>query len=374
MGYYHGKLKPFNTLSDNLIIRKIIHIDMDAFFASVEQRDNSDLKGKPVAVGGSRSRGVVAAASYEARRYGVYSAMPSAIAYRKCPHIIFVKPRFKVYKEVSNIIRTIFLEYTDRVEPLSLDEAYLDVTNNKLGLPSATIIASEIREKIFEATQLTCSAGISINKFLAKTASDINKPNGLKLIKPDEAVAFVEKMKVKEFFGVGKVTAEKMRRMGIVTGLDLKNKNIGFLTKNFGKAGEYYFNICRAIDDRIVNPNRKRKSISVENTFNHDCTNKEEVIIELQKLSFELENRMVNTKLAGRTVSVKIKYADFTQLTRIKTTEAWLRKQLESDQIWLEILEEEVLYDQSIRLLGLGLSNLNTDEDTGLGEQLTLGF
>ena len=227
-------------MSDNLAIRKIIHIDMDAFYASVEQRDNPDLKGRPVAVGGSKSRGVVAAASYEARKFGVRSAMPSVTAYRKCPDIVFVKPRFDVYKEVSQVIRGIFFEYTDLVEPLSLDEAYLDVTNNKIGLPSATLIAQEIRKKIFESTQLTCSAGISINKFLAKTASDINKPDGMKLIKPEEAVDFIEKLKVKDFFGVGKVTADKMRRMGIHTGADLKSKSPGFLTKNFGKSGSYY--------------------------------------------------------------------------------------------------------------------------------------
>lgn len=361
-------------MSDNLPIRKIIHIDMDAFYASVEQRDHPELKGKPVAVGGSRSRGVVAAASYEARKFGVRSAMPSVTAYRRCPDIIFVKPRFEVYKEVSQIIRNIFFEYTDLVEPLSLDEAYLDVTNNKIGLPSATLIAEEIRKKIFDTTGLTCSAGISINKFLAKTASDINKPNGLKLIKPDEAIAFIESLKVKDFFGVGKVTAEKMKRMGIHTGLDLKNKSIGFLTKNFGKSGAYYYNICRAIDDREVNPNRIRKSVSIENTYDVDLTETHDVIIELQTLSESLEKRLSNNRIKGKTVNIKIKYADFEQVTRSKTTQIWLSKSQEYEPLWKEIMSEKKLTEKPIRLLGVGLSNLNTEEKDDQGLQLTLEF
>ncbi|MEP2024030.1 MAG: DNA polymerase IV [Reichenbachiella sp.] len=361
-------------MSDNLAIRKIIHIDMDAFYASVEQRDHPELKGKPVAVGGSRSRGVVAAASYEARKYGVRSAMPSVTAFRKCPDIIFVKPRFEVYKEVSQIIREIFFEYTDLVEPLSLDEAYLDVTNNKIGLPSATLIAEEIREKIFKATNLTCSAGISINKFLAKTASDINKPNGLKLIKPDEALAFIETLKVKDFFGVGKVTAEKMKRMGIHNGLDLKHKSLGFLTKNFGKSGAYYFNICRGIDDRPVNPNRIRKSVSIENTYDYDLSDSLEIDHELQSLSKSLEKRLAKSKIQGKTVNLKIKYSDFEQVTRSKTAQQWLGKSHEYDPLWKEILLDPALIEKPIRLLGLGLSNLNTDEKDNQGLQLTLEF
>ncbi|MEP3390153.1 MAG: DNA polymerase IV [Reichenbachiella sp.] len=361
-------------MSDNLPIRKIIHIDMDAFYASVEQRDHPELKGKPVAVGGSRSRGVVAAASYEARKFGVRSAMPSVTAYRRCPDIIFVKPRFEVYKEVSQIIRGIFFEYTDLVEPLSLDEAYLDVTNNKIGLPSATLIAEEIRKKIFDTTGLTCSAGISINKFLAKTASDINKPNGFKLIKPDEATAFIETLKVKDFFGVGKVTAEKMKKMGIHTGLDLKNKSIGFLTKNFGKSGAYYYNICRAIDDREVNPNRIRKSVSIENTYDVDLTETQDVILELQALSEALEKRLSNNRIKGKTVNIKIKYADFEQVTRSKTAQVWLSKSQEYEPLWKEIMSEQKLTEKPIRLLGVGLSNLNTEEKDDQGLQLTLEF
>lgn len=361
-------------MSDNLPIRKIIHIDMDAFYASVEQRDNPELKGKPVAVGGSRSRGVVAAASYEARKYGVRSAMPSVTAYRKCPDLIFVKPRFEVYKEVSQTIRNIFFEYTDLVEPLSLDEAYLDVTNNKIGLPSATLIAEAIRKKIFEATNLTCSAGISINKFLAKTASDINKPNGMKLIKPDEAVSFVETLKVKDFFGVGKVTADKMKRMGIHNGLDLKNKSAGFLTKNFGKSGAYYYNICRGIDDRAVNPNRIRKSVSIENTYDNDLTNAQEIETELTTLSEALEKRLENNNIQGKTVNIKIKYADFEQVTRSKTSQLWLSKSMDYAPLWKEIISDQELFNKPIRLLGLGLSNLNTEEKDDQGLQLTLEF
>lgn len=361
-------------MSDNLAIRKIIHIDMDAFYASVEQRDHPELKGKPVAVGGGRSRGVVAAASYEARKYGVRSAMASVTAYRKCPELTFVKPRFEVYKEVSQVIRGIFLTYTDLVEPLSLDEAYLDVTNNKLGLPSATRIAQEIRQKIFDATQLTCSAGISINKFLAKTASDINKPNGMKLIKPEEAVPFIETLKIKDFYGVGKVTAEKMTRMGIHNGLDLKSKSLGFLTKNFGKSGTYYFNICRGIDDRPVNPNRTRKSVSIENTYDHGLTDIAEVEAELQILSHALEKRLSTHAILGKTVNIKIKYADFDQVTRSKTVQQWLGKHGEYAPIWQEIMKDTELLDRPIRLLGLGLSNLNTEEKEDKGLQLTLEF
>lgn len=361
-------------MSDNIPIRKIIHIDMDAFYASVEQRDRPELKGKPVAVGGSRSRGVVAAASYEARKFGVRSAMPSVMAYRKCPDIIFVKPRFDVYKEVSMVIRDIFLEYTDLVEPLSLDEAYLDVTNNKPGLPSATLIAKEIRQKIFDKTGLTCSAGISINKFLAKTASDINKPNGMKLIRPEDAISFIETLKIKDFFGVGKVTAEKMKRMGIHTGADLKTKSIGFLTKNFGKSGAYYYNICRGIDDRPVNPNRIRKSVSIENTYDNDLTESEDIISALQQLSFALEKRLSKNSIKGKTVNVKIKYADFEQVTRSKTASVWLGNSVDYDSLWREIMLDQQLINKPIRLLGLGLSNLNTELDDKQGLQLTLEF
>ncbi|MCK5700612.1 MAG: DNA polymerase IV, partial [Cyclobacteriaceae bacterium] len=251
-------------------MRKIIHIDMDAFFASIEQRDNPDLLGKPVAVGGAGKRGVVAAASYEARKFGVFSAMPASIALRKCPELIFTKPRFDVYKEVSNQIRQIFLEYTDLVEPLSLDEAYLDVTENKKGLGSATIIAREIKSKINSTTHLIASAGVSINKFLAKVASDQDKPDGLYVIKPNQAESFVDGLAIEKFFGIGKVTAKKMHELGINTGADLKQISIEELVRRFGKVGRYYFDIARAIDKRLVNPNRIRKSLGAERTFEDD--------------------------------------------------------------------------------------------------------
>ncbi|HSM64034.1 MAG TPA: DNA polymerase IV, partial [Gillisia sp.] len=251
-------------------IRKIIHIDMDAFYASVEQLDNPELRNKPVAVGGSSERGVVSAASYEARKFGVKSAMSSVIAKRNCPELIFVKPRFERYKEISSQIRSIFLEYTELVEPLSLDEAYLDVTENKKGIPSATLIAKEIRDKIKEKTGLNASAGISINKFIAKVASDINKPNGQKTVNPEEVIAFLEQLQIRKFYGVGKVTAEKMYRLGIFKGLQLKEKSEEFLTEHFGKSGRYYYNVVRGIHTSEVKSDRIRKSLGAERTFNEN--------------------------------------------------------------------------------------------------------
>lgn len=354
-------------------VRKIIHIDMDAFFASVEQRDNPELRGKPVAVGGSRQRGVVAAASYEARKYGVHSAMPSVIAYRKCPNIIFVKHRFEIYKEVSNQIREIFLDYTDLVEPLSLDEAYLDVTSNKKGMPSATLIAKEIRQRIKETTNLTASAGISINKFLAKTASDINKPDGLTLIKPDDAKKFIEELKIEKFFGIGKVTAKKMNRMGIHNGMDLKTKSLPFLQSNFGKAGKYYFNISRAIDQRVVNPNRIRKSVSVENTYDRNLTTLNEVRQELDTLSHSLFSRIEKSKAYGKTLTIKIKFNDFTQITRSKTNANYIKSKKGIDQLVAEIIDSHLKEFEPLRLLGLGVSNLE-HENEHHSIQLTLEF
>jgi DNA polymerase-4 len=275
---------------------------MDAFYASVEQRDNPELKGKPVAVGGSSNRGVVAAASYEARKFGVRSAMPSKIAIRKCPDLVFVRPRFEVYKQVSNQIREIFHDYTDLVEPLSLDEAYLDVTSNKKEMPSATLIAKEIRAKIKERTNLTASAGISINKFLAKTASDVNKPDGLFLIRPKAAIEYVEKLPIERFFGVGKVTAQKMHNLGIKNGFDLKQLTEDELIRHFGKVGHYYFNIARAIDDREVNPKRIRKSLGAESTFSTDLKDLEKIKAELDKITEEVTRRMKNSGTKGKTL------------------------------------------------------------------------
>ncbi|MDR0367780.1 MAG: DNA polymerase IV, partial [Bacteroidales bacterium] len=296
-------------------IRKIIHVDMDAFYASIEQRDFPELKGKPVAVGRAKDRGVVAAASYEARKYGVFSAMPGVTALRKCPDLIFVPARFDVYREVSLQIRAIFKEYTDLVEPLSLDEAFLDVTVNKKDMPSASIIAMEIKERIREQTALTASAGVSYNKFLAKTASDMNKPNGFYLIRPQDAIAFLEQLPIEKFFGVGKVTAQKMKSMGINKGLDLKMKDKLFLITHFGKAGVYFYDVVRGIDNRPVEPNRERKSVGVERTFPNDLQTQFEIITHLYHIEQELITLIDKGKYQGRTLILKMKFHDFKQAT-----------------------------------------------------------
>ncbi|ELR73820.1 DNA polymerase IV [Fulvivirga imtechensis AK7] len=347
---------------------------MDAFFASVEQRDHPELRGKPVAVGGSSERGVVAAASYEARKFGVRSAMPSSIAARKCPDLIFVRPRFDAYKAVSNQIRDIFFEYTDLVEPLSLDEAYLDVTHNKKNMPSATLIAREIKKRIKETTGLTASAGISINKFLAKTASDVNKPDGLFLIAPEDAEAYVERLAIEKFFGIGKVTAEKMFKMGIRNGQDLKRYAEADLVVRFGKAGRYYYRIARAIDDREVNPNRIRKSLGAENTFEKDLTELEEIRKELVDITKTLTMRMERSNTKGKTLTLKVKFHDFQQITRSKTITKWIENEKQITALYEELL---TMFDTStvkIRLLGLSLSNLNHEMEEPVSYQLTLDF
>lgn len=292
--------------------RKIIHVDMDAFYASVEQRDNPDLRGKPLAVGGAVARGVVAAASYEAREFGVRSAMPSVTAARKCPHLIFVKPRFEVYRSVSQQIREIFAEYTPLIEPLSLDEAYLDVTENLKGMPIATEIALEIRAKIKIVTGLNASAGISYNKFLAKMASDLNKPNGQAVITPKNGPSFVQGLAVKKFHGVGPATAEKMHRLGIETGADLKSKSLRFLTENFGKSGPYFYGIARGIDERPVRPDRIRKSVGAEDTFVDDIDDLALATSKLKPLAEKVWSHCQAKSIGGKTVTVKIKYSDFT--------------------------------------------------------------
>ena len=358
-------------------IRKIIHIDMDAFFASVEQRDNPDLRGKPVAVGGSSGRGVVAAASYEARKYGVRSAMPSSQAAKRCPNLIFVRPRFDVYKHESEIIRSIFLEYTDLVEPLSLDEAYLDVTSNKKGLPSATIIAHEIRDRIFETTGLTASAGRSINKFMAKTASDVNKPNGQFLIPPEAAEKYVADLPIKRFFGIGTVTAEKMIHMGIFTGKDLRQYSEEDLRIRFGKVGKYYYDISRAIDTRPVNPNRIRKSVGAENTFSQDLRDMDAVNKALSQIADTLVRRLRNADIAGRTLTLKIKFSDFRMITRSRTTDHWIRNKQDIHGILPELIEQAELDNFRIRLLGVALSHLDTEipaDQPAPDPQLTLDF
>jgi DNA polymerase-4 len=354
-------------------VRKIIHVDMDAFYASVEQMDNPDLKGRPLAVGGNRERGVVAAASYEARKYGVRSAMSGKMAALKCPHLIFVKPRFDRYKEISTRIREIFYAYTDLVEPLSLDEAFLDVTENKVGNPSATLIAKEIRARIKEEIGLNASAGISYNKFLAKTASDINKPNGQAVILPRDAESFLEKLPIEKFFGIGKVTSEKMKSLGIHNGYDLKQFSLQFLTKRFGKSGLHFYNIVRGIHLSEVQPNRIRKSLSAENTFSTDLKSEVEWLAALSEIFEELKRRVEKSGIKGRTVTLKIKYHDFNIQTRSRTFEQYP----EEGKIWetvLELLRQEALVSP-VRLFGIGLSNLNVEEErVHFEKQLWLDF
>lgn len=347
---------------------------MDAFFASVEQRDNPDLRGKPVAVGGNQDRGVVAAASYEAREYGVHSAMPSRVAARKCPQLIFVPHRFDVYKEVSGQIRTIFRQYTDLVEPLSLDEAFLDVTHNKKGLKSTTLIAEEIRQQIFDVTQLTASAGVSINKFLAKVASDQNKPNGLTLIGPADVDSFIANLPIRKFFGVGPATAEKMLRMGIHKGEDLRAYSRVALVQMFGKAGSYFWHICRGIDERPVRPDRIPKSVSVETTFENDLTELTAMSQVLTKLTERVVKRLESSEMKGRTISLKYRYSDFTVHTRSKTILEYTRNPSVILDVIHNLLHQEPM-EQAVRLLGVGLSQLDVQdagEDTPA--QLTLDF
>jgi len=353
--------------------RKIIHVDMDAFYASVEQLDHPEWRGKPLAVGGSEIRGVIAAASYEARKYGVYSAMSSVLAVKKCPHLIFAKPRFDRYKEISLQIREIFYEYSDLVEPLSLDEAFLDVTENKVGLKSAILIARQIRAKIKEKTGLNASAGVSYNKFLAKTASDLNKPNGQAVILPEEAESFLEKLPIGKFFGIGKVTGEKMKSIGIHNGADLKQFSLQFLTKKFGKSGLHYFNIVRGIHLSEVQPHRLRKSISAENTFDTDLIDVTDLKKALAEIAKELIRRIEKSGIKGRTITLKIKFSDFTQQTRSRTVEQYLQES-EILELGFILLEQEKL-SLAVRLLGLGLSNLNiTEEQQFFGEQLKIPF
>ena len=347
-------------MEENFPIRKIIHVDMDAFYASVEQMDNPELKGKPLAVGGSSKRGVVGAASYEARKFGVKSAMSSVIAKRNCPDLIFVKPRFERYGEISKAIRKIFFDYTDLVEPLSLDEAYLDVTQNKKGNPSATLIASEIRARIKNEIGLTASAGVSINKFVAKIASDYNKPNGQKTVEPEEVLEFLEKLDVRKFFGIGKVTAEKMYQLGIFTGKDLKAKDLEYLEQNFGKSGTYYYNAVRGIHNSEVKPNRIRKSLAAERTFNENLSSEIFMLEKLDRIAEEVERRLNKSDVAGKTVTLKIKYSDFTLQTRSKTLPYFISNKPVILETAKELLYQEKLRN-SVRLLGISLSNLNTD-------------
>lgn len=354
-------------------LRKIIHIDMDAFYASVEQLDNPELKGKPIAVGGSEVRGVVSAASYEARKFGVRSAMSGVQAARLCPELLFVRPRFDRYKEISKQIRAIFLEYTDLVEPLSLDEAYLDVTENKKGNPSATLIAKEIRQKIFETTGLTASAGISINKFVAKIASDYNKPNGQKTVNPDEVETFIEVLDVKKFYGIGKVTADKMYQLGIYIGADLKSKSLEYLEHHFGNSGQSFYNLSRGISYSLVKPNRQMKSIGAERTFNENLSSEIYMEERLENIASEIERRIKKYKISGKTITLKIKYSDFTQQTRSKTLPYFIADKSLIFETAKELLYQERLKD-SVRLLGISLNNLNTNQKKNVVVQLRFEF
>jgi len=353
--------------------RKIIHIDMDAFYASVAELDNPELRGKAIAVGGGGDRGVVSAASYEARKFGVKSAMSNVLARKKCPHIIFVNSDFVRYKELSAKIREIFYEYTDLVEPLSLDEAYLDVTENKKGNPSANDIAREIRQRIFEETGLRASAGISINKFIAKVASDINKPNGQKTVHPEEVIKFLEELPVNKFYGVGKVTAAKMYNLGIFVGNDLKKKSLEELTNFFGKSGTHYYNIVRGIHNSPVKPNRIRKSVGAERTFFENISSEIFMIEKLDNIADEIEKRMLKANTKGKTITLKIKFSDFTQQTRSKTIHHFISKKSEFFPIVKELLYQEKLKN-SVRLLGLSFSNLNTEKKDPVWVQLQFDF
>ena len=347
---------------NDLPIRKIIHIDMDAFYASVEQMDNPELQGKPIAVGGGGKRGVISAASYEARKYGVKSAMSGRLAEKLCPDLIFVRHRFDRYKEISDRIRKIFFDYTELVEPLSLDEAYLDVTENKIGLPSATLIAQKIRQRIYDEIGLRASAGISINKFIAKVASDINKPNGQKTVNPEDVLQFLEELDIRKFYGVGKVTAEKMYQKGIFTGKDLKEKSLEYLDKNFGKSGRYYYNVVRGIHNSEVKPNRIRKSLAAERTFSENLSSEIFMLEKLDHIAEEVSKRLNSSNVAGKTITLKIKYSDFTLQTRSKTLPYYINDKAVILETAKDLLYQEKL-NNSVRLLGISLSNLNTEDN-----------
>lgn len=347
---------------------------MDAFFASIEQRDNPQFRGKPLAVGYGGSRGVVAAASYEARRFGVRSAMSSKVAQGKCPHLIFTPSRFDVYKAVSRQIMDIFEEYTDLVEPLSLDEAFLDVTENHKNIKSATVIAQEIKQKVFETTQLTASAGVSFNKFLAKIASDMDKPNGLYVIRPKDAEAFVEELPVESFFGVGRVTANRMHQLGIKTGRDLKRYSEQQLLSVFGKTGAQYYLNARGIDNRPVEPDRIRKSMGAEHTFAEDIDDISLLLIELEKVVVDVAQRIKRADFKGRTVTLKVKYADFTTITRSKTYGEVITDFDSMYKVGKDLLSE-VDISPKVRLIGLSVKNIDADEPIWHDAiQLTLDF
>lgn len=347
---------------------------MDAFYASVEQRERPELKGKPVAVGGAGPRGVVAAASYEARKFGVFSAMSSRIALQKCPQLIFVRPDFEKYKLVSRQIREIFEEYTDLIEPLSLDEAYLDVTENKFNIPSAILIARQLKQKIREKTQLTASAGVSFNKFLAKIASDYNKPDGLFVILPEQAEALVEKLPIEKFHGIGNVTARKMKKMEIFTGGDLKKRSKEELIRLFGKNGAWYHDIVHIQDHRKVSPDRIRKSIGSEYTYDQNLLSKDEILVKLDNIAEGLFKSLEKRKIYGKTLTLKIKFSDFQQITRSKTLPHPVDSLGKARKIYSELIKNEDLENKEIRLLGMSFSNLHNHQELTTGIQLSFDF
>ncbi len=357
-------------------IRKIIHIDMDAFYASVEQRDSPELRGKPVIVGGDPGkRGVVAACSYEARRFGIHSAMSSAKAHRLCPHSIFLKPRFDVYRAVSAEIRDVFHEYADLVEPLSLDEAFLDVTANKKGIPSATWIAQEIRGKIRKRTRLTASAGVSFNKFLAKVASDMNKPDGITVVTPEQADRFIERLPIRKFHGIGKVTEKKMRQLGIETGADLKKMARNELIRHFGKVGSYFHGIAHGDDDRPVEPNRIRKSVGKETTLTTDIDDRGQMIEILERLALQVEHLLKRYELKGMTLTLKVKYSDFQSITRSITGAVPITEAEAMMRHVRPLLDNTEAGEKKVRLLGVTVSNFADDGQKKRGHrQLLLPF
>ena len=355
--------------------RKIIHIDMDAFYASVEQRDNPQLRGKPVVVGGNPdSRGVVATCSYEARSFGIHSAMSCARAYRLCPQVVFVRPRFDAYQKVSQQIRDIFLQYTDLVEPLSLDEAFLDVTNNKPNIQSATWITQAICKEIRQKTGLTASAGVSYNKFLAKIASDVKKPDGLTVVTPEQAEKFIAQLPIRRFHGVGRVTEKKMQNLGILTGADLRNHSLQELNKYFGKAGEYYFNIARGIDLRSVVPNRVRKSIGKETTLSEDSADLGQMLTIIGDLAQKVAALLQAKQTSGLTLTLKVKYADFQIVTRSVSREQPIELAAEILLLSEKLLQKTAAGDRAVRLLGVTVSHLTTDIPTNGAMQLELPF
>ena len=349
-------------------MRKIIHIDMDAFYASVEQRDRPELKGKPVIVGGDpSSRGVVATCSYEAREFGIHSAMASSTAYKLCPEAVFIRPRFDAYRAVSSEIIEIFYEYTDLVEPLSLDEAFLDVTQNFKGMPSATLIAREIKKKIYEKTaKLTASAGVSFNKFLAKVASDVNKPDGITVITPEMADAFIDRLPIRKFFGVGKVTEEKMLNLGIKTGADLKKFKKAQLIELFGKSGSYFFDIAHGMDERPVEPNRIRKSIGKETTLVEDIDDTHEMLEILEDIAVRLEDSLIKREAKGRTITLKIKYFDFQSITRSVSIDEPVDNACVIMKFVKPLLYKTEAGKKKVRLLGISLSNFDDQDSVAL--------